>query len=196
MNDIEAIIFDFDDTLVETLPIHFFCYQQIFKFYDMELEEEKYYRSIGGKSIDVIPKLIGDQKCPVSIEKLHFDKTQILMTYAKNKEINSLETAKLLPLFYGKYKMAIASSGTNEFIQEVVAYKNWNKYFDTILSSKDVKNGKPDPEVFLLAASNMNVNPENCLVFEDGLDGIEAARRAGMQFFDVKKAHTNRWKDF
>ena len=64
------------------------------------------------------------------------------------------------------------------------------RYFDVIVTADDVAYGKPDPEVYLLAAARLRVAPERCLVFEDSLVGLEAARRAGMRAIGVTTAHT------
>jgi beta-phosphoglucomutase len=64
------------------------------------------------------------------------------------------------------------------------------RYFNVIVTADDVAYGKPDPEVYLLAAARLRVAPERCLVFEDSLVGLEAARRAGMRAIGVTTAHT------
>jgi HAD superfamily hydrolase (TIGR01509 family) len=86
-----------------------------------------------------------------------------------------LEQARSLGL-----PMAVASASPPENVSFILDELNLNSYFKTVLTGQDVQQGKPNPEIFLKSAREMRVEAADCLVFEDGLHGIEAARRAGM----------------
>ncbi|WAW14513.1 HAD family hydrolase [Peptostreptococcus equinus] len=74
----------------------------------------------------------------------------------------------------------MASGSNNDHIINNIEKNDVSGYFDVIASGEEVQNGKPSPDVFLLAAQKLNINPENCLVLEDSSNGIEAAKAAGM----------------
>lgn len=77
-------------------------------------------------------------------------------------------------------KIAVASGSTLEYVNVVLKKLNVFDKFDAVVSSEEVKNGKPEPDVFLLAAKRIGVTPENCIVIEDGISGMIAAKKAGM----------------
>ena len=82
-------------------------------------------------------------------------------------------------------KMALASGSSRGSIDHHLKEVNAESYFDAIAGSHDVENGKPAPDVFLLAAKRLGVNPEDCFVFEDSANGILAGHRAGMKCIGV-----------
>ena len=90
--------------------------------------------------------------------------------------IEFLETAKALGI-----KMAIATAAPIANMEFVLDGLDLRRFFDAITTAADVSHGKPNPEVFLKSAEKLNVEPKNCLVFEDAINGFEAANRAGMK---------------
>ena len=88
--------------------------------------------------------------------------------------------------YYGKKPMAVASSGIREHVLESLRINNLEMYFDHVVTAEDVQNSKPDPEIFLLAATKIGCNPKYCRGFEDGDVGLQALRAAGMEVIDVK----------
>jgi beta-phosphoglucomutase-like phosphatase (HAD superfamily) len=76
--------------------------------------------------------------------------------------------------------MAVASASPPENVSFILDELNLQSYFKAVLTGQDVQHGKPDPEIFLKSARELEVAPSECLVFEDGLHGIEAARGANM----------------
>ena len=85
--------------------------------------------------------------------------------------------------------MALASSAPIENIRLVIAALGINDYFQSIICDKDVTEGKPNPQVFLLAAERLGVEPGDCVVIEDAVAGVTAAKRAGMRCLAVAGTH-------
>jgi sugar-phosphatase len=85
---------------------------------------------------------------------------------------------------------AVGTSASGFDVDHLLVDAGLRRHFDVIVTADDVAYGKPDPEVYLLAAARLRVAPERCLVFEDSLVGLEAARRAGMRAIGVTTAHT------
>lgn len=86
---------------------------------------------------------------------------------------------------HGVAPLMVASGGRREEVEQSLHNVGIHSLFDSIVTSDDVRNGKPDPEIFLLCAERMKLSPKDCLVLEDGQLGIEAAERAGMDWARV-----------
>lgn len=185
--NVSAIIFDFDGTLVDTMPLHYRAYQQVLASVGFELTADMFEEAIGGNARETIPKLLAGRDCSLSISEIHARKKALLAQFFEREPIAVLETARLLPVFQGKFKLAIASSGSRVGIEVLLRRLDWEKYFDVVVTGEDATRGKPAPDLFLLAAARMNVSPETCFVFEDTDAGAEAARSAGMGLFDVRR---------
>jgi HAD superfamily hydrolase (TIGR01509 family) len=87
---------------------------------------------------------------------------------------------------YGVVPMAVASNGQRSVVESTIEAIQLRSLFNTIVTLNDVKLGKPAPDLFLLAAERMQVNPQECIVYEDSDLGLEAAERAGMRGIDVR----------
>ena len=89
-----------------------------------------------------------------------------------------------------KLPMAIATSGIQVNIDFMFEHLPVKQYFSAVINSSHIKNGKPDPEIYLVAASTLNVDPRRCLVFEDAVVGIKAAQSAGMKVIALTTTHS------
>ena len=85
-------------------------------------------------------------------------------------------------------KVALCSSGSRPGIELILERLVWRSLFDVVVTGEDVAAGKPAPDLFLVAAERLGVAPAGCFVFEDTDDGVAAARAAGMEVFDVRRA--------
>ena len=95
----------------------------------------------------------------------------------------------LVQRLVGKYPLALASGSPMEAINMSLQTLGIQRCFDQVISSESVARGKPNPDVFLRAAELLQVPPANCVVFEDSLVGVTAARAAGMQCYAVPSGH-------
>ncbi len=78
-------------------------------------------------------------------------------------------------------KLAVATSSNRERVEKILEMLEIKGFFEALVTAEDVKKSKPNPEIFLKAAAKLKTSPENCVVFEDAVNGIEAARKAGMK---------------
>jgi HAD superfamily hydrolase (TIGR01549 family) len=182
-----AAIFDFDGTLVDTLEMHFKGYQQAFARYGLELSREVFFANIGGNARETIPKLLAGRQCPVGNDQLHHEKKDLVNEFFRTEPIRVLETAKLLPVFVERMPLALVSSGSRPGIEILLDRLRWTDYFTTVITGEDAQNGKPSPDLFLLAAERLDVAPSRCMVFEDTDAGVQGAIAAGMHPFDVRR---------
>jgi beta-phosphoglucomutase family hydrolase len=183
-----GLIFDFDGTLVDTMPLHYEAYRRTFAEVEIDLTPEQFYRNIGGRAQETIPKFLGGRTAPRTIEQLHARKQQIAVELLHSAELPVLATAVVAEFFRGRAPIALASSGSRSGIDVVLARLGWLEHFDAIVTGQDVSRGKPAPDLFLLAAERIGVAPGDCLVFEDTDDGVAAGRAAGMAVVDVRRA--------
>ncbi len=94
-------------------------------------------------------------------------------------------------IYEKKIPMSVATSNSRVLTEAILKSHGIDKYFDTVITGDDVTHGKPDPEIFIKAASGMSVDPSNCLVFEDLPFGIMAGQSCGMKVCAVEDTYTN-----
>jgi len=184
-----GLIFDFDGTLVDTMPIHYRAYRQTFAEVGLELAPEDFYANIGGVARETIPRFLRGRPCAHSIAELHARKQVVAQELLRSADLPVLAAAELLHAFHGTLPIAMASSGSRSGIDVVLDRLGWRNLFDAIVTGADVARGKPAPDIFLLAADRLGIAPRSCLAFEDTDDGVAAARAAHMAVFDVRLAH-------
>jgi HAD superfamily hydrolase (TIGR01509 family) len=186
-----ALIFDCDGTLTDSMPVHFLCWQKTMRACGIEFAEDRFY-ALGGMPSDKIVELL-------SVEAgLALDCAAV----AAQKEQAFLETLHLLePIAAvvdiarqnrGVRKMAVASGGFRHVIEKQLRQVGIYDWFDALVTAEDTPRHKPEPDVFLEAARRLGVPPADCLVYEDSDLGVEAARRAGMRWLDVRTIHKPR----
>jgi HAD superfamily hydrolase (TIGR01509 family) len=182
-----AFLFDFDGTLVDTMPFHYQAYKRVFASVGLSLSEHHFYSCIGGKATDTIKLFLNGQTSPLSITELHQRKKDLLEEIINENEIPQLETSKLIETLKPFFTIGLVSSGSSRGINQMLDKLGWGEVFDAVVTGDDVIRGKPHPEPYITIAEILKINPINCLVFEDTDDGIKSAELAGMKVFDVRK---------
>ena len=184
----KAVIFDWDGTLADTRKAVVQSFQTVLKREGCNVSDEFIERLIGIGTKKTI--LEAFRECDIRIdvltlEKLAKDKVTI-QTELTNTVNLFTGVPELLAALKGKTKMGVATMTNRRVIDKLLSEKNLETYFEVVLSADDVKNPKPDPEVFLEAARSLGVSPEDCVVFEDSVFGIRAAKAANMKVLAVK----------
>ena len=190
---IKSVIFDMDDLMINSYPTHILAHNEMLKRYGhniYEIPEKMRNEAIGKRIIDNITLVREYFKIEKSVEELFYERQKIFFELVNKIEpmpglfklINMLEKERL--------DLAIGSSGTKDYIELVLKKLDLKDTFKVIVSGDDVKNSKPDPEVYLLAAKWLDRNPEECLVLEDSTNGIAAAKSSGMKVIGVKNPYT------
>lgn len=179
-----AAIFDMDGTLIDNTPYHFKSWQALFKKYGKgDLSKQTYYTEISGIPIMVtLRSLFGNEQNDDGLKALLKEKEEFYrQEYAPHlAAISGLENF-LSSLKKEGVKMAMATSATIEDIDFVLNRIPIREDFDAIVNSSMVNKPKPDPQIFLKAAEELDMDPARCIVFEDSLAGIKAAKGAGMR---------------
>ena len=182
---IEALIFDCDGTLTDSMYAHFAAWRDALASQGMKLCEQRFYRHSGTPSSRVIPMLAAEQDAIVEFDRALAEKEQ---RFLDNIDLlRPIEPVVNIARDHrGKKKMAVASGGTRTMVHRQLQHIDIFDWFETIVTCEDTERHKPEPDVFLEAADRLGVHPQHCRVYEDGDPGIEAARRAGMECVDVR----------
>lgn len=185
-----CVIFDMDGVLADTGPIHLKSWIMIANELGIKITKKFFKETFGQQSIPIMRKLAGPNINQLEIEKFASLKEKYYRDMVKD-EIKPLPgVITLIKLLKEKkFKLAIGSSGPPENIDLLLNGLKIKQYFDVIISAKDVKKGKPAPDVFLIAAKRLNIAPKRCLVIEDAPVGLEAAMRAGMKSIALTTTH-------
>jgi beta-phosphoglucomutase len=182
-----ALIFDFDGTLVDTLSLHFAAYKTVLRQFGVDLSREAFDAALGGKASETIPKMVGRTVDDKDVATIHARKKDMIGRMFLDSDVSLLGPSALVEFFRGRMTMALVSSGSRPGIEVLLRRMKWDNVFQVVVTGEDVENGKPHPDPYLLAGRLLGVAPENCLVFEDSLPGVESARAAGMNVIDVTR---------
>lgn len=185
--DTKAVIFDLDGTLLDNNPYHLKSWIEYLKNTGRDISEEEFNLNFNGRTNkDVIEYIFKRKMTNEEILKYTLEKEALYRKLYQPfiKPVSGL--IELLEILKNKnIPMAIATSGIQpniDFMFENIPIK---KYFKTVVNSSHITKGKPDPEIYLKVASLLDVAPKNCLVFEDAVVGIKAAKAAGMKVIAV-----------
>jgi len=177
-----AVIFDMDGVLVDNRDVHIEAFQKLFEKEGLHATYEQILMTFGMVNTEIFDTLFGKGKfTPEQVKRMTDEKEEIYRDiFAKKIEPAPGLIDFLKELKSKGTKIAVGSSGPRVNVEFVLERCAIGEYFDAIADGNMISKGKPDPEVFLLAASLLDKNPEQCIVFEDALVGIEAGKRAGM----------------
>lgn len=190
MPEIAAVIWDMDGVLADTAPHHLLAWQETFAKRGINFTEADFKRGFGIRNDAIIKNTLGEQLTPDEIETIARGKEATFRRII-GKDVKPLPGAlELLQALYDQgIRMAIASSTTIKNIRLIIGSLGIKKYFKAVVTGHDVTEGKPSPLVFLLAAKRLGAEPKNCIVFEDAVAGVKAAKSAGMYCVAVANTH-------
>ena len=183
-NKDKAFIFDLDGVIVDTAKYHFLAWKELAEHlgFDFTEEQNELLKGVSRvRSLEILLDLGGVELTPAEKDRYLQEKNEQYLKY-----ISTMKTDEILPgieellnfLKKEKVRFALGSASKNaRLILENLALLD---LFDAIVDGNDVQTAKPDPEVFLIAAKKLGVDPADCIVVEDALAGIQAARAAGM----------------
>ena len=178
----EAVIFDWDGTLADTREVVVASFQKALSDAHCEISGEFIERRIGIGSAETFREIL-------RFSNIRFDET-LIKSLVEKKIQNEIEMSADVKLFdgsldllehlQGKVKLGLASMNDREVIDHMLKTTNIQRFFDAPLTADDISNPKPNPEIFLKCALKLETSPERCVVVEDSIFGVKAAKTAKM----------------
>jgi beta-phosphoglucomutase len=178
----ETVIFDWDGTLGDTRRVIVVSFQKALGEINVEVSKEFIERRIGIGAAETIREVLRSAKVEFDeklVERLVLRKSDIEVELTSGKEL--FEGAReLLCALQGRVKLGLASMNNRSVIMHMLKANGIYDCFDAVLTAESISRSKPDPEIFLKTASELRSKPECCVVFEDSIFGVKAAKSAGM----------------
>lgn len=188
----KAVIFDMDGVICHTNPYHTKAYQTFLAKRNLYPTEEDFVQHMYGKNNRyILNHFLGREIAGQEFTDLESEKEEIF------REIYTDEIAPipgflefLEKLKEAGFKTGVATSAPRSNLDLIMESLGFQSKMESILASENVKEHKPDPEVYLKSAQNLGVPQEKCVVFEDSYSGVSAAINAGMKVVGVLSSHT------
>ena len=179
-----------DGTMINNMMVHHRAWQKKLKAYGIDWSIEEVMEKVHGVNVELLERLFGDRFTPEERIQISKEK-EIAYREIYQPEIKLIDG--LLPFLESakaaNIPMAIATAAPPENAYFVLENLPISQYFKALFHSDDVSRGKPDPQVFELAAEALGIPLQNCLIFEDSLTGAEAAHRAGCNAIILTTTH-------
>jgi len=182
----QAIVFDCDGTLADTMPLHWRAWQVIASRHRFSFTKDRFYSLGGIPSRDILKVLSAEQALPLDPLAVAREKEAEYLSLISHVEpIHTV--VGIARENYGKIPLAVGSGGTRRSIEHVLGHLGIRHLFQAVVTSEDVVNQKPAPDIFLEAARRLGVRPQFCRAYEDTDLGMRAIRAAGMEAVDVRE---------
>jgi beta-phosphoglucomutase len=186
MGDLAAI-WDVDGTLVDTAELHFRAWRAVSAERGRPFTRADFARTFGRRNPEIIHTLFGDDLGPRDAEEMADRKEELYRDEARAGVALLPGVRQLVEgLDRAGFRQAVASSAPRANLDLILGLTGVGRFFPVVVASEDTRRGKPDPEVFLTAAGRLAVPPARCVVLEDAVAGVEAAKAGGMRCIAVR----------
>jgi beta-phosphoglucomutase family hydrolase len=178
-----AFVFDMDGTLLDNMGFHIKIWIEFLASIGVVIDKETFTRrTVGRVNPEILRDLVNSALTDEEVDVFSLRKE---IMYRERFTPHMREVPGLTVFLEQTWRqcipVALATSAGRENADYVLNGLDIAQYFSAVVVAEDIQHGKPDPEIFLKAASRLGTAPENCLVFEDSPNGLEAAHRAGMR---------------
>ena len=184
-----GVIFDLDGVIVDTAKHHFVAWQQLaqsqgWSFTTQDNEQLKGVSRV--RSLELILEWNKAQISPEVFDRLLIEKNERYLSLIADMDASErLPDVQRVLQTFKKHGCKIALGSASKNARPILDKIELTSYFDVIVDGTNVSKAKPDPEVFLQAANQLGIAPKDCVVFEDAVAGIQAAKAAGMRAFGI-----------
>lgn len=180
----DALVFDCDGTLVDSMPAHYKAWVMALSRYGMTFDEDHFYRLGGVPAHKIVADLSRDQGVEIDPEAFAVEKENLFIECSEH--VQPIEAIIAIARFHhGKMPMAVATGSHREPAEKSLKRVGIFDLFDAIVCAEDVDHHKPAPDVYLEAARRINIDPSQCRAYEDTDIGMQAAGHAGMDVVSV-----------
>ena len=182
-----AVLWDMDGTLIDSAEYHWQAWRDTMAREGVPITREQFLANFGQRNDTILRQWLGEKVTPEVIERIGDAKEALYRQHVRQQGIQPLPgVAEWVRCLHQQgWRQAIASAAPWANIETILKMLSAVPLFEAIVSAEDVHTGKPDPEVYLVAAERVGVVPSCCIVVEDALAGIEGARAAGMRSIGV-----------
>lgn len=182
-----GVLWDLDGTLVDSTELHWIAWRDTMAVEGVPIIRDMFEATFGWKNDPILRRWLGDDAGEARKARIAEEKERAYRAALKAEGLKPLPGARewVERLHADGWKQAIASSAPLANIEAVLGVLDLGHDFEAIVSAEDVTTGKPDPQVFLVAARKLGVDPSRAIVVEDAEAGVEGARRAGMKCIGV-----------
>ncbi len=187
---IKAVIFDMDGVVVDNHKFHFRAWMEFSEKYGFELNEEIYREQFNGKTNRDLFRMIFDEPTDEEIAAYAEEKESLYRElYYDDLTPHAGLLDFLASLKRNRIKIGLATSAPTENVDWVLDNLQLRSWFDVIVDGSEVENGKPDPEIYITACDRLEIDPKDCVVFEDALAGLQSANEAGCTTVGIATSH-------
>jgi beta-phosphoglucomutase family hydrolase len=185
-----AVIWDMDGVIVDTASKHYQAWQYSFQKRGFILTWDEYRNLFGRRNDTIIRTVMGQELPQKGVDEVSAEKEAYYSRIIRGNIRplpGAVELIRSLPDH--DFRSAIASSALKDNIEYVLQTIGVREFFQAVVAGRDVVESKPSPQIYLLAAERLGVNPRHCIVIEDAVAGVEGAKRAGMNCIAVTTTH-------
>jgi HAD superfamily hydrolase (TIGR01509 family) len=187
---VKALIFDMDGLMIDTEKLYFDAERKLAGEFGADAGDQLLRKLMGRSPHEAMSIFKNELSLNAGVEEL-VNKRNDIMTYKYNNELVPMPGLhEIITFFYKKFKLAIATGSAKIFLDIAVDKLDIRKYFDVLEPSDEIKNGKPDPEIYLKTSGKLGLKPGECIVLEDSSNGALAAKRAGCYTIAVVSEYT------
>ncbi len=182
----QAIIFDCDGTLADSMPVHWIAWHETLKNHALDhlMDHDRFVALGGVPAMQILEMLSQESGRVLDAHAIMVEKYELYLEHADQIQ-PILVTVELAKAQRGRLPMAVATGSTRKGVTRTLTAIGMADFFDAVVCADDVSQPKPHPETFLRCAELLGVDPGRCLAFEDAVPGLESARAAGMDVIDM-----------
>jgi beta-phosphoglucomutase family hydrolase len=184
-----AVLWDMDGTLVDSEEYHWLSWRDTMASEGITITHEQFLKTFGQRNDSILPQWLAAGASAERIQQVGDSKEELYRKLVREGRMEPLPGVMdwVRRLREQGWLQAVASSAPRKNIEVVLEVMGLAGFFEALVSAEDVTAGKPDPQVFQRGAERLGMPPSRCIVVEDAVPGVEAARRAGMRCIGVSR---------
>ncbi len=185
--EFKGAIFDLDGVIVDTVPLHFKAWKKMFLEYGKKITFQDYKDKIDGIPRTSGARAILEDLSDNELEEAASRKQSYFLKFLEEEGVKVYQSTINLIKELKKEKIKVAVISASKNCRSTLKKAGIESLFKVIIAGGDVEKGKPEPDIFLLAAQRLNLAPDVCIIFEDAVLGVLAAKRAGMRCVGIDR---------